>query len=64
MFGHIVDVFMVKATVNDLLNNKPYKYDEIQKWNKIEYKRTLVNCAVDGIYPEKNLPKVPTPCSS
>lgn len=57
-FGNIVDVFIIKATVNDLLN-KPYKYDEIQKWNKIEYKRTLVNCAVDGIYPEKNLPKIP-----
>ena len=31
-----------------------YPYDHY-KWNRIEFKRTLADCAVDGWLPEKNL---------
>jgi hypothetical protein len=43
-----VDVFVIRATVGG------YPYDEL-KWNRIEFKRTLADCAVDGRLPEKNL---------
>ena len=31
-----------------------YPYDQL-KWNRIQFKRTLADCAVDGRLPEKNL---------
>jgi hypothetical protein len=31
-----------------------YEYDE-SKWNRIEFKRTLSNCAVDGKFPKSIL---------
>lgn len=34
--------------------NKKYEYDR-KKWNRIEYKRTLADCAIDGRLPERNL---------
>jgi hypothetical protein len=34
--------------------NKRYEYDK-KKWDRIEYKRTLADCAVDGRLPERNL---------
>ena len=36
------------------IGNKKYEYDR-KKWNRIEYKRTLADCAVDGTLPERNL---------
>jgi hypothetical protein len=38
----------VKASVGG------YQYDEL-KWKRIQFKRTLADCAVDGRLPEKNL---------
>jgi Hypothetical methyltransferase len=44
----VVHVYIVKATVSG------YPYDQL-KWNRIQFKRTLADCAVDGRLPEKNL---------
>jgi superfamily II DNA or RNA helicase len=44
----VVYIYIIKATVGG------YPYDQL-KWNRIQFKRTLANCAVDGILPEKNL---------
>ena len=41
-------VHIVKASISG------YPYDQL-KWNRIEFKRTLADCAVDGRLPEKNL---------
>ena len=43
-----VHVYLVKADISG------YPYDQL-KWNRIEFKRTLADCAVDGRLPEKNL---------
>jgi len=44
----VVQVFLVKASIGG------YQYDEL-KWKRIQFKRTLADCAVDGRLPEKNL---------
>src|SRR5215216_5151115 len=44
----VVHVYIVKANVSG------YPYDEL-KWSRIQFKRTLADCAVDGRLPEKNL---------
>jgi hypothetical protein len=44
----IVYVYIVKADVSG------YPYDHL-KWNRIQFKRTLADCAVDGRLPVKNL---------
>jgi Hypothetical methyltransferase len=44
----VVDVYIIKASIGG------YQYDEI-KWKRIQYKRTLADCAVDGVLPQKNL---------
>jgi hypothetical protein len=44
----VVHVYIVKASVSG------YQYDQL-KWNRIQFKRTLADCAVDGRLPEKNL---------
>jgi hypothetical protein len=44
----IVHVYLVKATIGG------YQYDDL-KWKRIQFKRTLADCAVDGRLPEKNL---------
>ena len=44
----VVHVYIIKASVNG------YPYDEL-KWKRIQFKRTLADCAVDGRLPEKNL---------
>ena len=44
----VVHVYIVKANVSG------YPYDQL-KWNRIQFKRTLADCAVDGRLPEKNL---------
>lgn len=44
----VVYVYIVKADVSG------YPYDQL-KWNRIQFKRTLADCAVDGRLPEKNL---------
>ena len=44
-----VDIFIIKASIGG------YKYDDIIKWNRIQFKRTLADCAVDGILPKRNL---------
>ena len=44
----VVHVCLVKADISG------YPYDQL-KWNRIEFKRTLADCAVDGRLPEKNL---------
>ena len=44
----VVHVYIVKADISG------YPYDKL-KWNRIEFKRTLADCAVDGRLPEKNL---------
>ncbi len=47
-----VKVIIVKASLK--LGTKRYEYDQ-KKWNRIEYKRTLAYCAVDGVLPERGL---------
>ena len=47
-FRDIVHVYVIKAGIGG------YPYDEF-KWKRIQYKRTLADCAVDGVLPEKNL---------
>ena len=49
---NIVKIIIVKASLKCL--GKRYDYDQ-KKWNRIEFKRTLADCAVDGILPERNL---------
>jgi Hypothetical methyltransferase len=44
----VVHVYIVKASISG------YPYDQL-KWNRIQFKRTLADCAVDGRLPEKNL---------
>jgi superfamily II DNA or RNA helicase len=44
----VVHVYIVKANVNG------YPYDQL-KWNRIEFKRTLADCAVDGRLLQRNL---------
>jgi superfamily II DNA or RNA helicase len=44
----VVHVYVVKASISG------YPYDQL-KWNRIQFKRTLADCAVDGRLPEKNL---------
>jgi superfamily II DNA or RNA helicase len=44
----VVHVYIVKADVSG------YPYHQL-KWNRIQFKRTLADCAVDGRLPEKNL---------
>jgi putative methyltransferase len=44
----VVNVYVIKANIGG------YPYDEL-KWNRIQFKRTLADCAVDGRLPEKNL---------
>jgi len=44
----VVHVYLVKASIGG------YQYDEL-KWKRIQFKRTLADCAVDGRLPEKNL---------
>jgi superfamily II DNA or RNA helicase len=43
-----VNVFIIKASIGG------YPYDEL-KWKRIQFKRTLSDCAIDGRLPEKNL---------
>ena len=45
---NIVNVYVIKASIAG------YPYDQL-KWNRIQYKRTLADCAIDGRLPEKNL---------
>jgi SAM-dependent methyltransferase len=44
----VVHVYLIKASIGG------YQYDEL-KWKRIQFKRTLADCAVDGRLPEKNL---------
>ena len=44
----VVHVYIIKADVSG------YPYDQL-KWSRIQFKRTLADCAVDGRLPEKNL---------
>lgn len=44
----VVHVYLVKASIGG------YEYDNL-KWKRIQFKRTLADCAVDGRLPEKNL---------
>jgi superfamily II DNA or RNA helicase len=44
----VVNLYVVKASISG------YPYDQL-KWNRIQFKRTLADCAVDGRLPEKNL---------
>jgi len=43
-----VDIHHIKASIGG------YAYDEM-KLNRLKFKRTLADCAVDGLLPEKNL---------
>ena len=43
-----VDIHHIKASVGG------YNYDDM-KMNRLKFKRTLADCAVDGLLPEKNL---------
>ena len=43
-----VDIHHIKASIGG------YEYDEM-KLNRLRFKRTLADCAVDGLLPEKNL---------
>ena len=44
-----VDVFIIRASLNG------WKYDEQFKWARILVKKTLAECAVDGVIPTKHL---------
>ena len=44
----VVHVYLIKASIGG------YQYDDL-KWKRIQFKRTLADCAVDGRLPEKNL---------
>ena len=44
-----VDVFIIRASLDGWL------YDQQFKWGRILIKKTIAECAVDGIIPEKNL---------
>ena len=44
-----VDVFIIRASLDG------WKYDEQFKWGRILIKKTIAECAVDGIIPEKHL---------
>jgi hypothetical protein len=44
----MVNVYVVKASISG------HPYYQL-KWNRIQFKRTLADCAVDGRLPEKNL---------
>jgi superfamily II DNA or RNA helicase len=44
----VVHVYIIKASIGG------YQYDDL-KWKRIQFKRTLADCAVDGRLPEKNL---------
>jgi superfamily II DNA or RNA helicase len=48
----VIKIFIIRASLKYL--GKRYDYDQ-KKWNRIEFKRTLADCAVDGILPERNL---------
>ncbi len=45
---NIVNIHHIKASIGG------YAYDEM-KLNRLKFKRTLADCAVDGLLPEKNL---------
>ena len=47
-----VKVVIILASLK--IKENKYEYDR-RKWNRIQYKKTLADCAVDGILPEKNL---------
>jgi hypothetical protein len=49
--GQIKDIVNVYVIKTDIAG---YPYDQI-KWNRIQFKRTLADCAIDGRLPEKNL---------
>jgi len=44
-----VDVFIIRASLDG------WKYDEQFKWNRILIKKTIAECVLDGIIPEKHL---------
>ena len=44
----VVHVYIIKAVVSG------YLYDDL-KWDRIQFKRTLADCAIDGRLPQKNL---------
>jgi hypothetical protein len=44
-----VDVFVIKASIGG------FPYDEQIKWKRIQFKRSLADCAIDGTLPRKNL---------
>jgi len=51
--GHMknfINIHVIEANINGL-----FPYDRLIKWNRIQYKRTLADCAVDGVMPLKNL---------
>jgi superfamily II DNA or RNA helicase len=49
-----VNIFIIKAKFIDQLSSNEFGYDE-NKWKRILNKRTLADCAVDGILPWKNM---------
>ena len=44
----VVHLYIIRASIDG------YPYDDL-KWKRIQFKRTLADCAVDGTLPEKNL---------
>ncbi len=57
LIGRLVRRGQIKDNVNVYViraNIAGYPYDKF-KWNRIQFKRTLADCAVDGRLPEKNL---------
>jgi hypothetical protein len=49
-----VNVHLIKAKFV-MPGHGEYEYDEQVKWKRILWKKTLADCAVDGIPPEKNM---------
>jgi superfamily II DNA or RNA helicase len=44
----VVHLYIIRASIDG------YPYDDL-KWKRIQFKRTLADCSVDGTLPEKNL---------
>lgn len=52
-----VEIYVIRATITKLIKGKVYRYpyDPVLKWDRIQFKKTMADCATDGILPEANL---------
>jgi hypothetical protein len=52
-----VEIYVIRATITKMINGKMYRfpYDPVLKWDRIQSKKTMADCATDGIFPTANL---------